>query len=1010
MRLVGLSDFFFSAMVPLTRGLNHAQKKSVDMEGNLSLKDARAAASDADDAAADTDALGSDTGAWSTSTKRRKRLLRMAIFATGLWLGLFAAGLIWARMAGQLSVISPAHVAVFITAAGVPLCLIWIVSLVLQRADPLLERRLAIARTLNSTIAPVDAAEAKLDRMLERLRRDIGTVDQTVLLASERISALEDRFKDQVSELFSATTDAEARSASIREQLKRERESMEGLTELLESHLSDIRATMADATDTTIQAEMKSRDAFLGAAGTFEEQYSKLMKASGTAVDGISQVMNGLAERTTALDAAALAATQKLGKGISALKAHEGDYRGFIDQFSADFKAFDATIDARLVSLEAAQARLDSNGTEVSTTLSDLAAQTHKSVDEALTQAQAASAALAKHQYEVTQTSSDILESLSQQQATSRESLDLFQGQLADMRTALGSSIEAAMQAHDTAGETFESVLGAHVLSWQKALKQFSTMLTHDTERAGSIAASRLLRAGESVEQALGDIHEKTNEAVSSQASDIRALAADMDTQLNAARDALEMQRSDLKTQMDEMTAQRAAISGVAKDLSNDILHLPDRLSSEVAGVKQSLEAGYAQLSESAIRLEKQVEGLSTLDTLWQPQIEALSAQTAEIEKTQRAQIEDVAALSNTLEERCQRSISALRSAIAELNEGQNETAQSAKGLEETLVALQQRAQSVQEDIGANAAQLTSISDGFKAVQSLASDINQFDASALQNLPAELSERLQEVSQASAALEAKAQESSAAILATYEKTIAQAGTFTQTLSDNVSDTLRWITQDADRAVDLARMKWASLSEDRQSAALASVETFSASVVEAIQSHSSTITQKLQQLDSATQESLQRLASETVSQVKDSEETLRRVRALTKRINEDKQSDLIKSSSLIIDALNSSAIDISKAMSADLTDAEWNRYLEGDKSLFTRRTVDLISKQDREAIAKKLDRDNELKQAARHYLKDFELLMSRAMAGGEPTSLSVTLISSDMGKLYVTLSQAMRRIN
>ena len=46
-------------------------------------------------------------------------------------------------------------------------------------------------------------------------------------------------------------------------------------------------------------------------------------------------------------------------------------------------------------------------------------------------------------------------------------------------------------------------------------------------------------------------------------------------------------------------------------------------------------------------------------------------------------------------------------------------------------------------------------------------------------------------------------------------------------------------------------------------------------------------------------------------------------------------------SLLIDALNSTAIDVSKILSNDAGDAAWAAYLKGDRGVFTRRAVRLL---------------------------------------------------------------------
>lgn len=980
------------------------------MEGNLSISQAHASVADNDHLAEEP----SDNGAWQTSTKRRKRLVRVSTFLTGLWLGLFAAGLVWAKLEGQLDAVSPAHVAVFIAAAGVPLCLIWIVSLVLQRADPLLERRLAIARTLNSTIAPVDAAEAKLDKMLERLRRDVGTVDQTVLLASERIGALEERFKAQVSELFSATTDAEAKSASIREQLKRERESMQGLTELLQSHLDDIRTTMANATDSTIQAEMKSRDSFHSAAATFEDQYASLMSASTTAVEGISSVMNGLAERTTALDAAALAATQKLGKGVSALAAHEDDYRGFIDEFSQGFKDFDGAIDSRLVALEAAQARLTRTGETLFTQLRSVSDQSTKSVDDALERTRESVSALDEHQTKVGQTSASILSALGEQQTTAQESAEVFLQHLNTMKDALDQSVETAQGAHSHASETFEAVLVAHVLSWQKALEQFSQMLTHDTERAGSIAASRLLKAGETIEATAETVRQRIDTAANQQTQALEAIAASLTERLNQAEQTAAEHAEVLQKEVSHLMQQRDDIDASALSLQARMEQVPEALKETVNQVQQSLAQSQSSMAETLSNLSHSAKELSalpaSLSDAWSPQFEQLQSASDEAEEKQRQRLNELQSFANSLEKTCAAALDDIGVRVDAVAKKQNTQSNQAEAFLGKLKDVTEAITQVEKGLTDGETRVLTLSEHLQEVQVLAKNISELKNSDVGDLPGQWRQRLEELSDAASALKTQAQSDGRAILEEYESALTSAGSMTDGLSNQLSDTINTITKDADKAVDLARMKWAALSEERQRTALEAVERFSHTVRQSMDRNAGEISQRLDVLGSHTKQTLEQLSQDTAAQLKGGEEMLQRVRALTKRINEDTSSDLIKSSSLIIDALNSGAIDISKALRSDLSDEDWNKYLAGDKSLFTRKTVELVSKSQRDAIRAKMEEDADLKSAAQNYLKDFELLMSRAMAGGEPTSFSVALISSDVGKLYVTLSQAMRRLN
>ena len=113
--------------------------------------------------------------------------------------------------------------------------------------------------------------------------------------------------------------------------------------------------------------------------------------------------------------------------------------------------------------------------------------------------------------------------------------------------------------------------------------------------------------------------------------------------------------------------------------------------------------------------------------------------------------------------------------------------------------------------------------------------------------------------------------------------------------------------------------------------------------------------------------------------------------------------------LLIEALNSTAIDVAKILSNDVTDRAWAKYLKGDRSVFTRRAVRLVNATEIKEIARHYDEDGEFREQVNRYIHDFEAMLRRALASRDGTPLSVTLLSSDAGKLYVALAQAIERL-
>jgi len=117
----------------------------------------------------------------------------------------------------------------------------------------------------------------------------------------------------------------------------------------------------------------------------------------------------------------------------------------------------------------------------------------------------------------------------------------------------------------------------------------------------------------------------------------------------------------------------------------------------------------------------------------------------------------------------------------------------------------------------------------------------------------------------------------------------------------------------------------------------------------------------------------------------------------------------RTAGLLIEALNSTAIDVAKIFSNEVTDEEWKTYLRGDRGIFTRRAVKLLDRTDANAIVQRYNEDGEFRDQVNRYIHDFEALLRRVMATREGTPIATTMLSSDTGKLYVALAQAIERL-
>ncbi len=120
-------------------------------------------------------------------------------------------------------------------------------------------------------------------------------------------------------------------------------------------------------------------------------------------------------------------------------------------------------------------------------------------------------------------------------------------------------------------------------------------------------------------------------------------------------------------------------------------------------------------------------------------------------------------------------------------------------------------------------------------------------------------------------------------------------------------------------------------------------------------------------------------------------------------------NLSRRTALLIESLNSTAIDVTKILSNDVTDSAWAAYLKGDRGVFTRRAVRLLDSTEAREIAGHYEAEPEFRDQVNRYIHDFEAMLRPILADREGGPLGITLLSSDMGKLYVALAQAIERL-
>ncbi|MFC4255866.1 ATPase [Altererythrobacter xixiisoli] len=249
----------------------------------------------------------------------------------------------------------------------------------------------------------------------------------------------------------------------------------------------------------------------------------------------------------------------------------------------------------------------------------------------------------------------------------------------------------------------------------------------------------------------------------------------------------------------------------------------------------------------------------------------------------------------------------------------------------------------------------------------------------------QIEKRLNGLAQLSEALSVQSRSELAAAVATLEQ---KAGSVLSALRSEKSEAIREIAEQL--AIESGAAVDQVLSE-RAATSIASLEDMARRAGE------------------AGRETLSQLGAELdrVSELADSLET--RVADAREQATEQVDNDFTRRTALITESLNSAAIDIAKALESEVSDTAWASYLRGDRGIFTRRAVKLLDAADARGVTDIYQADDEFRHTVNRYIHDFESMLRTVLATRDGHSMAVTLLSSDMGKLYVVLAQAIDRL-
>ncbi len=219
-----------------------------------------------------------------------------------------------------------------------------------------------------------------------------------------------------------------------------------------------------------------------------------------------------------------------------------------------------------------------------------------------------------------------------------------------------------------------------------------------------------------------------------------------------------------------------------------------------------------------------------------------------------------------------------------------------------------------------------------------------------------------------------------------------------------------VKETADQAAERARQALGRVIPDAaRSLADASEEAMRGAVNEQVTAQIEQVAKAAEEAVKAAHQASERLTRQLLTIADTSANVEQRIEEAERAAEVRDRDHFARRSALLIESLNSTAIDVAKILSNDVTDSAWAAYLKGDRGVFTRRAVKLLDAGESREIALHYDSDADFRDHVNRYIHDFEAMLRIVLSARDGNAMGVALLSSDMGKLYVALAQAIERL-
>ncbi|CAN5519774.1 hypothetical protein BH09PSE4_BH09PSE4_10750 [soil metagenome] len=480
-------------------------------------------------------------------------------------------------------------------------------------------------------------------------------------------------------------------------------------------------------------------------------------------------------------------------------------------------------------------------------------------------------------------------------------------------------------------------------------------------------------------------------------------MSSAVDDVLVRASGAVDQARQGISAQGDAMLAMLEANQSALDRASRDTV---EALGNRIASIETAIDRIAARLDEQRIAGDGLVDGLNAGLSDVQGKLDALHEQGVSRTQDLAASIGALGGSADAMTEALRQGDAMGRTVIGTAEEVLTSLDAAAREIDETLpealTRLDARIADTRAVVAASKPELlalvTAAESTHTAIEAIA-DVIAGQRETVDELSSTLLETLN-----------NGRDKADALGAMIEDTIDRTQSFARDAAPQLVEALLRVRDTAAAAADRARQTLAAvIPEVSRTLEDASGDALKRAVAASIEGQLEAIADASDAAVDAAQRASERLTRQLLSIA----ETTATVEARIEEARAEREAadtdNFARRASLLIESLNSAAIDINKSFSAEVSDSAWAAYLKGDRGVFTRRAVRLLDAGETKEIVRLYDDDAVFREQVNRYIHDFEAMLRGILTHRDASPLGVTLLSSDMGKLYVAMAQAIERL-